>query len=407
MTQSTHTDRHTPRRIALLGASGSIGRSALNVIEHSGGCLVPSVLTVHRQTQVLLELAHRYHPKTVVVSDPNADCSCLRELPCGTELLVGAAALEEVATGDDIDVVLSAIVGSAGLCSTRAALEANKTVALANKESLVVAGELLTSLVQAGHGRIIPVDSEHSAIYQCLHARRLTPESGKPWQCPVACCPEVERLILTASGGPFRGWAPDRLQGVTVADALAHPTWSMGKKITIDSATMVNKALELIEAHWLFGVSGDKLSVVIHPQSIIHSMVEFIDGAIVAQLSPPDMQLPIQFALYDSERHRGPSQRMDWHRLCQLEFAMPGPGEYPALALGYDVVARGGSCGVVFNTANEVAVNAFLHGQLPFDRIVPACEHALSIHPYDPCPDFHRLGELELWTRLEIQKWIS
>ena len=251
-----------------------------------------------------------------------------------------------------MDIVVSAIVGSAGLQSTWAAVEAGKTVALANKESLVVGGPLMTELARRKNAKILPVDSEHSAVFQALQAGRRE---------------EVRRVILTASGGPFRTFSAEQLAQVTVADALAHPTWAMGPKITVDSATLMNKALEIIEARWLFGLSADQIAVVIHPQSIVHSMVEYKDGSVIAQLSPPDMKLPIQYALTWPERREGVAAKLDWSRAMELRFEPPDFERFGALRLGLEAAAAGGTAGAVLNGANEAAVAAFLDGRLRFD----------------------------------------
>jgi 1-deoxy-D-xylulose-5-phosphate reductoisomerase len=276
------------------------------------------------------------------------------------------------------------------LASTWAALEHRKTVALANKETLVMAGQQVSALARQG-GTLLPVDSEHSALFQASQA-------GRP--------AEIERLVLTASGGPFRHLNPAELQRVTVAEALSHPTWDMGPKITVDSATMMNKALEIVEARWLFDVPAERVAVVIHPQSIVHSMVEFIDGSVIAQLSPPDMRLPIQYALYYPERVAGVAKRLDWASALRLEFEPPNRERFPALALGEQCAAAGGTSGAVLNAANEAAVELFLAGDLHFTEIVPACRSVLAAHHYEPRPTLERLIELDGWARQEISRWM-
>jgi 1-deoxy-D-xylulose-5-phosphate reductoisomerase len=282
-------------------------------------------------------------------------------------------------------------VGSAGLRSTWAALEAQKTVALANKETLVVAGPLLTQLAAKRGGRILPVDSEPSAIFQALQSGRRE---------------EVRRIVLTASGGPFRNRSPDDLRQVTVDDALLHPTWDMGPKITVDSATMMNKALEIIEARWLFDLSAEQIEVVIHPQSVVHSFVEFVDGSIIAQLSPPDMKLPIQYALEYPHRRAGIGERLEWGSRWRLEFEPADVERCPALGLGYEVARAGGTSGAVLNAANEAAVEAFLEGELHFTEIVPACRSVLEAHDFDPDPTLERLEALDRWARREVTRWV-
>ncbi len=391
----------TPQNIAVIGASGSIGSSALDVIASSNGRLRASILAVHRSTRQLIQLAQRFQPDAVVVSDPTADMSPLEELPKGIEILVGEEALNEAVRRPEIDVVLLAIVGVAGLRSTWSALDAGKTVALANKEALVAGGALITDLLNTKGGKLYPVDSEHSAIFQCLLSRRVDART------PRVCGDDLKRIILTASGGPFRTWSLDQLKRATVQDALKHPTWKMGAKITVDSATTMNKALEIIEARWLFDVDSDKISVVVHPQSIVHSMVEFIDGAVLAQLSPPDMRLPIQFALEETTRTACPTRQFDWTRAMQLEFLPPDFERFPAMKLGFEVAKVGGSAGVVLNAANEIAVDAFMNRRISFDSITKLCRRALDGHNYDPSPTLTDIFKLDAWTRKETEKWIS
>jgi 1-deoxy-D-xylulose-5-phosphate reductoisomerase len=269
-------------------------------------------------------------------------------------------------------------------------LDAGKTVALANKETLVTAGPLVMELARRRGSTLLPVDSEHSAVFQALQAGRAG---------------EVSRIVLTASGGPFLRYSQDQLRQVTVDQALNHPNWDMGPKITVDSATMMNKALEIIEARWLFDIPAEQIEVVVHPQSIVHSMVEFIDGSVVAQLSPPDMKLPIQYALSWPERTPGPAERMDWRAPWSLEFEPPDLERFPALSLGYEAARAGGTAGAVLNAANEAAVAAFLDRRLPFHEIVPACRAVLDHHSFDNSPTLTRLLELDGWARQEIAKW--
>ena len=378
--------------VAVLGSTGSIGRSALEVIAASGGTLHALALSAGKNTRLLHEQARAARPRWIVVADPQAAAvSDFSALPPGIEVLIGPEAVTRVAAHPDVDVVVSAIVGSAGLEGTWAAVEAGKKVALANKESLVVAGPLITRLARQNHATILPVDSEHSAVFQALQAGR--PE-------------EVKRVILTASGGPFRNHTAEQLAKVTVADALEHPTWEMGKKITIDSATLMNKALEIIEARWLFGLRSDQISVVIHPQSIVHSLVEYVDGSVVAQLSPPDMKLPIQYALTWPKRTEGVAEKLDWSRAMRLEFFPPDMERFGALRLGLQVARVGGTAGAVLNAANEAAVAAFLHGELGFHEIVPACQTVLEHHDFDPNPTLNELLELDRWARREVSRWV-
>ena len=380
------------KRVAVLGSTGSIGQNALEVIAASGGRLQAVALSARSRLAELVEQAIRHRPRWVIATDAaRAADFDWADLPKGCQLLTGPDALVEIAREPDVDVVLAAMMGSAGLASTWAALESKKTVALANKETMVMAGALIAKLAQTSGGQLLPVDSEHSAIFQALQA-------GQP--------AEVERLVLTASGGPFKHLTAAELQQVTVHEALEHPTWSMGPKITIDSATMMNKALEIVEARWLFGVDADRISVVIHPQSIVHSLVEFVDGSIVAQMSPPDMRLPIQYALNYPDRVPGVAKRLDWRRAMRLEFEPPDRERFPAIALGEEAARAGGSSGAVLNAANEAAVAAFLEGDLHFTEIVPACRSILSAHHFEPEPTLERLFELDRWARQEISRWV-
>jgi 1-deoxy-D-xylulose-5-phosphate reductoisomerase len=380
------------KQIAVLGSTGSIGVSALEVIAASDGRLHAAALSAHSRFDRLLTQARLHRPRWVVATDERAakrfDWS---GLPEGCELLTGPSALIDVVAHDGIDLVLAAIVGSAGLESTWTALEHKKSVALANKEIMVMAGPLLTQRA-AKHGvMLLPVDSEHSAIFQAMR-------SGTP--------AEVARIVLTASGGPFRNWSPEELKRVTVAEALEHPVWDMGPKITVDSATMMNKGLEIVEARWLFGIDAERIDVVIHPQSIVHSLVEFVDGSIVAQLSPPDMRLPIQYALEYPRRFPGVADRLDWQRSFSLDFHPTQEGQFPALDLGHEVARVGGSAGAVLNAANEAAVGAFLDGELHFTEIVPACRSILEAHSFEANPSFNQLVQFDRWAREEVSRWV-
>jgi 1-deoxy-D-xylulose-5-phosphate reductoisomerase len=390
-------DRGAPYRkvtnIAVLGSTGSIGTSALEVIAGSGGRLTAVALSAHSSFDLLARQARELRPRWIVATDEAAAARYpWPDFPHGVRLLVGTDGLVQAVTSPEVDVVVSAIVGSAGLRGTWAALEAKKAVALANKETLVMAGPLVTDLARRHGTRLLPVDSEHSAVFQAMQA-------GRPH--------EVRRIVLTASGGPFRNHTKEQLENVTVADALAHPTWSMGRKITIDSATMMNKALEIIEARWLFDLDVDRIGVVIHPQSIVHSLVEFVDGSVVAQLSPPDMKLPIQYALTWPERQPGVAAKLDWGRMMRLEFEPPDFERFPALPLGIEAARSGGTAGAVLNAANEAAVDGFLKGRLKYTQIVPACRDVLAHHNYDASPSLDQLIALDGWARREVTHWIS
>jgi 1-deoxy-D-xylulose-5-phosphate reductoisomerase len=378
--------------VAVLGSTGSIGRSTLEVIAASGGTLQAVALSAHTNTRLLEQQAAAVRPRQIVVTDPAAAAAHdWSVLPREIELLVGPEAVARVVTDGDVDIVVSAIVGSAGLRGTWAALEAGKTVALANKESLVVGGPLVTRLAAEKKAHLLPVDSEHSAVFQALQAGRRE---------------EVSRVVLTASGGPFRTYSAAQLAQVSVAEALAHPTWEMGPKITIDSATLMNKALEIIEARWLFDLDSRQIGVVIHPQSIVHSMVEFIDGSIIAQLSWPDMKLPIQYALTWPSRQAGVAARLDWSQAMQLQFEPPDFERFGALRLGLEVARCGGTAGAVLNGANEAAVAAFLDGRLGFHEIVPACRSVLEHHDFDPNPSLEQVLRLDRWARQEVLRWV-
>ena len=381
------------KNIAVLGSTGSIGRNALEVIANSGGELSAQVLSAHNNLDLLREQALRFRPRWIVLTDPEKAGRFDRSaLPASVELLVGSEGISRAVADPGIDMVLSAIVGSAGLQGTWAALEAGKSVALANKESLVVAGPLVMRLAEERHATILPVDSEHNAVFQAMQSGRRS---------------EVDRVILTASGGPFRTRTLDQLAQVSVAEALAHPTWDMGPKVTIDSATLMNKALEIIEARWLFNISSEKIGVMIHPQSIVHSMVEFVDGSVIAQLSPPDMKLPIQYALTWPSRCRGVASRVDWRQAMHLDFEPPDFQRFGALELGLEVARSGGTSGAVLNGANEAAVEAFLGDRLGFHQIVPVCREILRNHNYDPNPTLADVLAMDRWAREEVLRWIA
>jgi 1-deoxy-D-xylulose-5-phosphate reductoisomerase len=377
--------------VAVLGSTGSIGASALEVIASLSDCLRTVACSAHANLDLLVEQAARVRPRWVVASDAVAAAAQdWSRLPKGVELLVGPEGLETIAADPDVQIVVAAIVGSAGLRPTWAAVEAGKTVALANKETMVVAGPLVTELARNTRARIVPVDSEHSAVFQALQAGRRE---------------EVRRIILTASGGPFRNHTSEQLAEVTPDEALRHPTWRMGPKITIDSATMMNKALEIIEARWLFDLRPDQIEVVVHPQSIVHSLVEFVDGSVMAQLGSPDMKLPIQYALTFPRRRPGVAARLDFSEPMRLDFEPPDLDRFPAIALGQEVARAGGTAGSVLNAANEAAVSEFRAGHLRFTDIVPSCRAVLEQHQFDPRPSLEALFELDAWARQEVVRW--
>lgn len=380
------------KQIAVLGSTGSIGTNALDVIQASEGRLQAIALSAHSKFKQLVAQAQQFKPRYVVATNERTAVGYdWSQLPPGTELLIGADALNKVVADPAVDVVLSGIVGRAGLESTWTALENKKTVALANKETLVVAGPLVMQLARERSATLLPVDSEHSAIFQALKAGQQS---------------EIARLVLTASGGAFRHLSSEQLKQVTTAEALEHPVWDMGPKITVDSATMMNKALEIIEARWLFDVDAEQIEVMIHPQSVVHSLVEFADGSVIAQMSPPDMRLPIHYALHYPERIASIAERMDWKSAFSLEFYPPDPERYPALALGHECAKAGGTSSAVLNAANEAAVGAFLAGELHFTEIIPACRSVLESHNFELNPTLSQLIELDRWAREEVTHWV-
>ncbi len=353
-----------PRGLVVLGSTGSIGTQTLEVAALVPDRLAVRALTAGSNWKLLAEQARRLRPERVAIAD-DAAYAPLAEALAGldVEVLAGAEALVEIARQQEADVVVAAIVGAAGLQPTLAAVEAGRTVALANKEALVVAGALVEEAARRSGAVVVPVDSEHSALFQCL--------VGEP-------AGSIERLILTASGGPFRDRSADSFDAITPAEALDHPNWSMGAKITVDSATMMNKGLEVIEAHWLFGVPGDRIDVVVHPQSIVHSIVEFVDGSSKAQLGVPDMKVPIAVALSYPDRWPVPLERMDWSEARSLTFAPADTDRFPCLRLAFDALAEGGSAPAALNAANEVAVARFLKGDVRFTDIPRLVEAGLG-----------------------------
>ena len=381
------------KRIAVLGSTGSIGTSCLDVLKAQSTAMCPVALTTHRRWKDLAAQCHACRPEVAVIADATIASQVDRSaFPSTTELLFGEEAVASVARRSDVDVVVSGIVGAAGLHGTWAAVEAGKVVAFANKETLVVAGPLMMDFARQTGATLLPVDSEHSAVFQSM-------ASGKK--------NEIQRIILTASGGPFREWSAEQIANVTTEQALAHPTWNMGPKITIDSATMMNKSLEIIEAHWLFDLPVEQIDVVVHPQSIIHSMVEYVDGSVIAQLSPPDMRLPIQYALTWPERTPGVARKMDFRQNWNLTFSPPDLDRFPALRLGFEVAGRGGTSGAVLNAANEVAVDRFLKHELAFPQIPRLCRSILDAHQFDAHPTLDLLLEMDRWARQEALRWNS
>ena len=372
------------KRLAILGSTGSIGSSALAVVDAHVDKLRVVSLAAGDNDARLAEQIERYHPDAVAMATGEAvdrlRASGVRLPIVGT----GTPGLVAVATHPDVDIVICASSGTAGLEAVLAAIEAGKTIALANKEVLVMAGGLVTAAARAHGVAILPVDSEHNAIHQCLHGRRPS---------------EIKRLILTASGGPFREHGPDALERVTPQAALRHPTWQMGRKITIDSATLMNKGLEVIEAHWLFGVTADQIDVVIHPQSVVHSMVELSDGSIIAQLGVTDMRLPIQYACSYPDRWSAALPSLDLATCGRLDFLEPAHDRFPCLGLAYRALREGDSSPVVLNAANEVAVETFLQGKLGFTAIPRVIERTLDAHRRVDVDTLRTVRRLDTWAR--------
>ncbi|MBS0431572.1 MAG: 1-deoxy-D-xylulose-5-phosphate reductoisomerase [Proteobacteria bacterium] len=379
------------RSIAIFGATGSIGGSALDVIARHPDRFRVSVLSAHRNVEALAALCARHRPELAIVADPEREgalASALEEYDLPTRVASGPFALEQAASDATCDTVIAAIVGAAGLCSTLAAARAGKRLLLANKESAVMAGPLLRSALAEGNGELIPVDSEHNALFQCL-----------PPRCnDVDARGEVRRLWLTASGGPFRGRTRGQLAGVTPEQACAHPKWRMGRKISVDSATLMNKGLEVIEAHVLFGVAEPAIEVVVHPQSTVHSLVEYVDGSFLAQLGQPDMRTALAHALAWPERIEAGVALLD-PRTLSLQFEPPDAATFRCLALARQALRAGGDAPALLNAANEEAVAAFLEGRLPFLGIEQVIESALNELPPQPVVDVGSLVERDLTAR--------
>ncbi|RSK45725.1 1-deoxy-D-xylulose-5-phosphate reductoisomerase [Hymenobacter perfusus] len=362
-----------PKRVSLLGSTGSIGTQALEVVRAQPGRFTVTALSAQSNAELLVQQAREFRPAAVVIGD-ESKYQQVRDALANqpeTEVLAGAAALTEVAARPDTDVVLTAMVGYAGLLPTVAAIRAGKDIALANKETLVVAGQLITGLVQEHGVRLLPVDSEHSAIFQCLVGEEQNP---------------IEKIVLTASGGPFRGRSREQLAQVTKAQALKHPNWDMGAKITIDSASLMNKGLEVIEAKWLFGLRNEQIEVVVHPQSIIHSLVQFEDGSLKAQLGLPDMKLPIQYALGYPQRLANNFPRFRFLDYPQFTFEEADTSAFRNLALAFEAMQRGGNAPCILNAANEIAVAAFLRDEIGFLEMSDVVESSLARVSYLAAP---------------------
>src|SRR5881409_98332 len=382
------------KRITLLGATGSIGLRTLDLVSSfPEEFQVAGLAARGSNIELIADLCRKYSPRAVALLDAGALDRLAQLLPAPRpELLKGADGLVALARDVEVDVVVSALVGGAGLLPTMAAILAGRTVALANKETLVMAGSLMTAAARARGVRLLPVDSEHSAVFQCLAGHNRG---------------DVHRVWLTASGGPFRDLPKAKLATVTVEDALKHPTWKMGAKITIDSATLMNKGLEIIEARWLFDLAPDQVQVVVHPQSIVHSMVEYIDGAVIAQLGVADMGIPILYALTFPERRPTPSARLDLTRTGPLTFEAPDPDRFPALRLARAAPEQGGAAPVVLNAANELAVAAFLDRRIGFPEITQSIERALAAEPPAELGSIEECVEVDARTRRRVRDWIA
>jgi len=379
--------------IVVLGSTGSIGTSSLDVIRSHPDRMRLVGATAFRSGAQLLAQAAEFQPDWILLGDETSATQLdTRSLATRTQFFAGNSQLDQLIRCKTTDTVISAIVGAAGLQATWAAVDAGKRVALANKESLVVAGPIITARAAETGALILPVDSEHSAIFQALQGGRKQ---------------DLRRIILTASGGPFRGWTSAQMKTVTPEMALKHPTWEMGPKITVDSATMMNKALEIIEARWLFGVTADQISVVVHPQSYIHSFVEYRDGSVISQMSPPDMRLPIQYALTFPDRIDCPCPDTDWTVPSHMELFPPDFEAFPALQLGFEVAKTGGTAGAILNAANEIAVERFLKQEIRFDQITQVSQNVLNHHTYDAQPTLEQLQQADHWAREEALRWNS
>ncbi|MEX1055021.1 MAG: 1-deoxy-D-xylulose-5-phosphate reductoisomerase [Rhodothermales bacterium] len=373
------------QQVGILGSTGSIGTQTLDVIRLFPEKFQVRALSAGRNVKLLAEQAREFRPDCVVIEE-EADVLRLRRELAGIDvrILAGREGLREAATLPDLDTIVAALVGFAGLDSVLAALSAGKKVALANKETLVVAGRLVNEQLALNGGVVIPVDSEHSAIFQCLVGEQRS---------------SVEELILTASGGPFRTRPRETFDAITREEALNHPNWSMGSKITIDSATMMNKGLEVIEAHWLFGIEVNRIRVLVHPQSIVHSLVTFEDGSTKAQLGRPDMKVPIQYALTYPERWKAPHERINWGEMSRLEFEEPDPNKFACLRLAYEAIQTGGTAPAVLNAANEQAVALFLENRIRFVDIPGVIQEILEQHSVIDLPTLEDLVEVDAETR--------
>lgn len=384
------------RRIAILGSTGSIGRQALDVIRQHRDLFEVEMLTANNSSELLISQAIEFCPNSVVICNENKYKEVADALqPHYIKVFTGMQSVCDMVGSDTIDIVLTSMVGFSGLSSTIAAVKAGKTIALANKETLVAAGEIVMGLATKCKARILPVDSEHSAIFQCLMG-----SAGA----------DIEKIHLTASGGPFRTWSKEEIAKATRAEALKHPNWNMGSKITIDSATMMNKGLEIIEAKWLFGTEADRINVVVHPESIIHSMVEYADGSVIAQMGHPDMREAIQFAFSFPQRLTLDNKKLDFAQLGNLSFFAPDFEKFPALSLAYEALRQGGNMTCVMNAANEAAVEAFLLNRISFYQITDVVQECMEGADFAAKPDLDTIfatNEITLSKAMEVIKRIS
>ncbi len=371
------------KKLSILGSTGSIGENTLLVADNLGEQIDILYLSANRNVERLIEQAQKYYPKTVAIVDEEAGKKVTGALNGQIEVLTGREGLLELAGRDDVDIVMNGLVGSAGMEPTLRSVEAGVDVALSNKESLVMAGSIINEAKQKSGAKIFPVDSEHSAIWQCLAGEDMA---------------DVRKIILTGSGGPFRTKNVETFINITPKEALNHPNWDMGNKITIDSATMMNKGLEVIETYWLFGLKADEIDIVVHPQSIIHSMVEFADRSIKAQLGVPDMKIPIQYALTYPRHSAAQWEELDFIKTGQLTFEAPDLEKFPCIKLAYEALRAGGSTPAVLNVANEQAVYNFLDGEIKFTEIPAIIEKACAEHHYIAEPTLEDLLELEIWA---------
>lgn len=399
----------TERRVILLGSTGSIGTQTLDVIAHLNALHEKGEyphrfrvvgLATGKNSGLLFEQACQFGVEHLALANGSAGDAPDGAASAARTMYRGPNAAEELVRAVPADVVLAAMVGAAGLPATLAAIERGADVALANKETLVAAGELVVPAAMRSGSKLLPVDSEHAGVWQCLQ--------GCSDCCPpMTCDASVSRVVLTASGGPFRLKSRHDVYHATPAEALNHPTWKMGPKVTVDSASLTNKALEIIEAHWLFGLPGEKIHALVHPQSIVHAIVEFVDGSIMAQLASPDMRLPIQAALTHPRRPEGVCRKLDWTKLSSLEFAPPDLERFPALSLAYDVIREGGTSGTVFNAANEAAVELFLAGAIPFGQIPELTAAAMRSVGVSPLRSLADVTEADREARQAVQRVIG